>query len=91
MKFMGRPVGRPPTYGKARTNAQLQREYQAQRSYETAQVARTLLGILEAHPAVRPLAMRPDVKRGMKYLLRQDVTGALARFEALTAGPPDLP
>jgi len=80
---MMKPMGRPPRHGKARSGAQLQREYHAQRQYETQQVARALLAVLEVHPEARKLARGEDVRRGMAFLLRQDVTGAAARFVAL--------
>jgi hypothetical protein len=86
-----KPMGRPPTYGKARSSAQLQREYYAQRQHETAQVARALLAVLVAFPDARPLAASDDVRRGMAFLLRADVTGAVARFERLIDGAAPSP
>jgi hypothetical protein len=86
-----KPVGRPPTYGKARSGAQLQREYHAQRQHEAAQVARALLAVLVAFPDARPLVASADVRRGMAFLLRSDVTGAVARFESLIDGASPSP
>jgi hypothetical protein len=80
-------MGRPPTYGKARSAAQLQRDYYAKRHHEAAQVARALLAVLVAFPDARQFAVSDDVRRGMAFLLRADVTGAAARFEALIARP----
>jgi hypothetical protein len=62
-----------------------QREYHARREHHTQQVARALLAVLEACPEARRLARGEDVRRGMRFLLRDDATGAVKRFEALTA------
>ena len=78
--------GRPPKHGKAMPGHLRQREYHQQRTYDAAQVARALLAVLEAVPEARALARGEEVRRGMVHLLRNDVTNALVRFDALVAG-----
>jgi hypothetical protein len=79
-------MGRPPKHGKALPNHIRQREYHAQRQFEIAAVARTLLAVLEVCPEARQLVRGEEVRRGMAYLLRLDISGALDRFERLV-GP----
>jgi hypothetical protein len=86
MKETMRGPGRPPLYGKARSGAQHQRDYYAKRQHESSEVARALLAVLVAFPDARRLASSLDVRRGMAFLLRQDLTGAVARFERLIDG-----
>jgi hypothetical protein len=79
-------TGRPPLHGKAMPGHIRQREYHQQRTHEAAAVARALIKILAAVPEARALLRGDDaVRRGMQYLLRQDVTGALQRFDNLLA------
>jgi hypothetical protein len=63
----------------------VQRQYHARREHETQQVARALLTVLEACPEARHLARSEDVRRGMAFLLRDDLTGAVNRFETLVS------
>ena len=42
--------------------------------------------VLEAVPEARAFARGEHVRRGMVHLLRNDVTNALVRFDALVAG-----
>jgi hypothetical protein len=65
--------------------ARAQREYHARREHQTQQVARALLAVLEACPEARHLARGDDVRRGVAFLLRDDLTGAVNRFETLVA------
>ena len=80
-----KPMGRPPRHGRALSGALVQREYYARREHQTQQVARALLAVLEACPEARHLARGDDVRRGVAFLLRDDLTGAVKRFETLMA------
>jgi hypothetical protein len=82
-------MGRPPRYKQAMSGALAQRAYLARREHEVQQVARALLAVLEACPQARHLARGEDVRRGVGFLLRHDLTGLVQRFEALVSKPSD--